>query len=48
MTPSGSRLPMMAPVDLRFFTGTEKATKAGLLAVDLGIASRRKQPDTDG
>jgi hypothetical protein len=29
-------------------TGTEKITKAGLLAVDLDIASRRKQPGTDG
>lgn len=28
--------------------GTEKITKAGLLAVDLDIASRRKQPGTDG
>lgn len=28
-------------------TGTEKITKAGLLAVDLDIASRRKRPDTD-
>ncbi|NEC22112.1 ATP-binding protein [Streptomyces parvus] len=29
-------------------TGTEKITKAGLQAVDLDIASRRKQPGTDG
>ncbi|MDH6629948.1 hypothetical protein M2271_007797 [Streptomyces sp. LBL] len=29
-------------------TGTEMITKAGLLAVDLDIASRRKQPGTDG
>jgi hypothetical protein len=29
-------------------TGTAKITKAGLLAVDLDIASRRKQPGTDG
>ncbi|MFB6963495.1 TniB family NTP-binding protein [Streptomyces sp. NPDC056309] len=29
-------------------TGTEKITKAGLLAVGLDIASRRKQPGTDG
>ncbi|GFH81536.1 hypothetical protein Sgou_62060 [Streptomyces gougerotii] len=29
-------------------TGTEKITKAGLLAVDLDIASRRKQPGIDG
>lgn len=29
-------------------TGTEMINKAGLLAVDLDIASRRKQPGTDG